>query len=95
VYVPVAVGDSVAVPDAACVPLQAPEAEQLDAFLVDQVSEADPPRVMASGWIPIETVGRAGEEPHAAQDSAHATVTAMPVRRFSIVRPLVATARHN
>jgi hypothetical protein len=60
VYVVVVVGDSSAVPLVACVPVQPPDAVQLVALVLDQVSVELAPAVMLVGEALSATVGAGG-----------------------------------
>jgi len=55
--VPAAVGETLCIPDVACVPLQAPDASQVVTLVVDQVSDAVAPSVMGLGDTDNEAVG--------------------------------------
>jgi hypothetical protein len=57
VSVPATLGETVRLPDVACVPLHAPLAMQELALLLDQVSVALLPTAIEEGFTPIVTVG--------------------------------------
>ena len=57
---PTFVGVTFSAPEVACVPLQAPDAVQLVAPVVDQFSDAEEPKVMGFGETDSETVGGLG-----------------------------------
>lgn len=48
------------VPEVACIPLQAPDAVQLEVFVEGQVNVALDPKVIGAGLIDIATIGAAG-----------------------------------
>jgi hypothetical protein len=62
VLLPVVDGVTVSLPPVAFVPDQSPEAVQLVAFVLDQLSVTDWPMIIDDGEAEIETVGAGGEE---------------------------------